>query len=63
MSFPIGKDWWKSRTIWLAVIQFAIGGMVALQANSPEFASVGWFAMAKSILDLMLRFLTTQAVR
>lgn len=60
MNLPKGKDWWTSKTLWLAVIQFVIGGLVVLGNQYPE---VGGFLMAKSFLDMVLRFMTTEPVR
>ena len=45
----------KSKTIWLAVITFLVGGFVALESQMP---SVGWVVMGKAIMDALLRFVT-----
>ena len=49
------KNWFNSRTVWLAVIQFVIGGLVVIQAQYPE---LGFIVMVKSVLDMLLRILT-----
>lgn len=60
MNFPLGKDFYKSKTLWIAALQFTFGGFVLLQSEYPE---VGAFLLAKSILDVLIRFLTTESIR
>ena len=54
------KDWYKSKTVWLAMLQFAVGGLVMLQT---EYPNVGYIAMIKSILDIGLRFVTEKPIK
>ena len=53
------KKWYLSKTVWLAVITFLIGGLMALQSSFPE---MGWIIMGKAILDLLLRVITKDEV-
>ena len=53
------KNLFTSKTIWLAAVQFLIGGLMAMQASHP---SLGWVIMGKSILDILLRFITQEPV-
>jgi len=49
-----------SKTFWLAVLQAAIGIIIAIQAEMP---ALGWTASVKSILDIILRFATDKPIR
>lgn len=49
------KPWWKSKTLWVAVIQGIIGILVVLISQHPE---LGWLMVAKSVLDSFLRYIT-----
>lgn len=53
------KSIWKSKTLWLAVVQFAIGGTLVVIQGHPE---LGGLLILKSILDMCLRFLTTEPI-
>lgn len=56
------KEWWKSKTIILAVVQGISGVMIAFLATNPNLASIGVFAVVKSLVDIVLRMLTTKEV-
>ena len=49
------KKWWKSKTVWLAILQFAVGLIAIILSSYPE---MGYLVMLKSILDISLRLLT-----
>lgn len=49
-----------SKTLWVAVIQGAIGVIVVL---SDMYPTAGWVIVAKSIVDIALRLITTQPVK
>lgn len=51
------KSIFKSRTFWLAVAQAVLGAIVVFSTQYPD---VGWLLTAKSVVDITLRFLTTQ---
>lgn len=51
--------WWKSKTMQLAVLQ-TVAGVVAILAT--EYTEVGWLAIAKSVLDAALRYITTRPI-
>ncbi len=53
------KAWYKSKTVWLAVAQFLVGGLMAVATSHP---SLGWAVMLKSVLDILLRFVTEQPI-
>lgn len=56
------KPWYQSKTIWIALIQGVIGVLAALSAN-PDIHFVGYIAIAKSGLDIILRALTSESVQ
>ncbi len=51
------KSIFSSRTFWLAVAQAITGAVVIFSTQYPD---VGGLIIAKSALDIVLRFLTTQ---
>ena len=53
------KQLLKSRTIKLALIQALAGILIAVFT---ELDLIGYVAIAKSVADIMLRMVTTQAV-
>lgn len=53
------KNWWQSKTIWLAAIQLAVGFTLVFQTQYPE---LGWIVTLKSLLDVLLRFLTDKPI-
>jgi len=55
------KPWYLSKTIWIAVIQGVIGVLASL-STSPDIHIVGYIAIAKSGLDILLRALTSEPV-
>lgn len=54
------KSFLKSKTLWLAILQFALGGVIMLQSQHPE---IGGLILAKSVIDIALRFLTTEPIK
>ncbi len=53
------KNILQSRTFWLAFAQAVAGAVVVF---STQYPAVGGLVIAKSIVDVILRFLTTQPV-
>lgn len=53
------KSWYKSKTIWIAVIQGILGVIVAVGQTFPE---AGYFLIVKTFLDIVLRTVTSEAV-
>ena len=53
------KSWFQSKTIWLAAIQLAVGFALVFQSQYPE---LGWIVTVKSLLDVVLRFLSTKPI-
>jgi uncharacterized membrane protein len=49
------KDWYKSKTIWIAIIQAIIGVLVVIETQYP---GVGFIVLFKSVLDTFLRVAT-----
>ena len=49
-----------SKVFWVAVTQGIIGIMVAVDSVYP---GIGWVVVAKSVLDIWLRFVTTTSVK
>lgn len=54
------KKWYESKTILLAIAQGIIGVLVVLESNYP---SVGWVAIAKSVVDFYVRYNTSQPIQ
>lgn len=54
-----GKQWYQSKTIWLAIITGAIGIVTAFHT---QFPMVGAFITATSILNMALRFVTSEPI-
>lgn len=52
---PKKKSWYKSKIIWIAIIQAIIGVVVIFMTQFPE---VGAIAIAKSVLDIVVRLIT-----
>lgn len=53
----------QSKTIWLAIIQGLIGGVVIALENSGIPDAVGYVAIVKSVGDIVLRLVTTSPIR
>jgi uncharacterized membrane protein len=53
------KSLFESKTFWLAILQGTIGVVVAIQGIHPQ---LGQLILAKSLLDVALRILTTSPV-
>ena len=51
------KQLWQSRTLWVAILQGALGIVMVLQLERPE---LGGLLLLKSALDMLLRALTTK---
>lgn len=54
------KDWYKSKTVWVAVLQAVAGIVVAFVAEYPE---VGGILVLKSSLDILLRVITSEPLK
>lgn len=48
-----------SKTFWLAVIQGVLGVIIVISSSIP---GVGWVMVLKTVLDIILRFLTEKPV-
>lgn len=57
------KLWWQSRTIWLAVGQVVLGGLLALKAENPQLADGGIVATIIASIQIALRFDTSKAIK
>ena len=53
------KSLFSSKTFWLAVATAVVGAVSVFSNTYPE---VGWLIILKSILDIVIRTQTTQAV-
>lgn len=58
-STNIMKSIFKSKTFWIAVIQAVIGIVVVF---SDAYPAIGGLLIAKSVLDVILRTVTTTRV-
>lgn len=54
------KNIYKSKTVWLGVITFVAGGFMALESSYP---AIGGVVMAKAVLDVVLRYITTEPIK
>ena len=54
------KKWYLSRTVWLAVLQGIAGVITIIASENPAF---GGILIAKSAVDIVLRFVTTDGVK
>lgn len=55
----VPKEWYKSKTIWLAFAQGVLGITMAVHTQYPE---IGGALLLKSALDFILRAITDQPV-
>jgi hypothetical protein len=53
------KSFVYSKTFWIAILQVVVGVVVVLEGQYPN---VGELLMVKSILDIILRGLTTERI-
>jgi len=53
------KSIFLSKTFWVAVLQAAVGILVVVGTSAPD---IGWIMVAKSILDVILRVISTGPV-
>ena len=54
------KQWYKSKTIWTAVLQAVAGILTVVLAEYPALEAVGYILFLKSFVDSALRFITYQ---
>jgi len=55
----MNKEWYKSKTIWVAVLQGVLGILIAMTDVVPA-QWVGFVLMGKTFIDLIIRSLTAQ---
>lgn len=53
------KSFFQSKTIWIALIQGAIAVVMVIQGQYPDLGGV---LVVKSILDVVLRFVTNKEI-
>jgi hypothetical protein len=58
----MSKKFWQSRTLWIAVLQGAIGIYAAVVATSPEIQAIGVVAILKGAADAALRIITVAPI-
>ena len=54
------KPWYKSKTIWIAILQGIVGIAVAV---ATEYQGLGYLMVVKSIVDVIVRYMTTESIR
>ena len=54
------RNWYRSRTIWLALLQ-AVGGILLVVVA--EYPEAGGILIAKSFIDIALRAVTVKPIR
>lgn len=59
------KVWWKSKTVWIAIIQFLIAVLAIIldQLKDPELTIAGVVLAFKSIVDIWMRFMTNTKLK
>ncbi len=60
------KDWYKSKTVWVAILQFAagvIGVVVGILQNQSGLDVAGVVIAGKALVDLYLRFQTETGLK
>ena len=57
------KEWYKSNTLQIAILQAIAGILVAILADFPELQSVGGILVIKSAIDFLIRFKTNQPIK
>lgn len=60
MTKVTAKNWYQSKTLWIAIIQGVLGVLAVVTTQYPE---LGGALVAKSILDFTLRFMTEKPVK
>ncbi len=53
------KEWYKSRTIWVAVLQSLVA-IISIWSNI--YPEVGGILLAKSFVDILLRTITNKKI-
>jgi hypothetical protein len=53
----------QSKTFWIATIQAVIGIIAVFTASYPELQAIGGIAVAKSLLDVLLRYVTVAPIK
>jgi len=56
------KSIFTSKTFILAVVQAVAGIIAAVIATDPNLATVGWVVIVKSVVDVLLRLVTSEKV-
>lgn len=56
----MSKPLLNSKTFWLAIFQALLGATIVFHSAYPD---VGWILLAKSALDISLRWLTTAPIK
>jgi hypothetical protein len=57
------KPWYTSKTIWIAILQAAAGVVAAFFTYDPALQTVGAVAIVKSVIDIVLRLVTSQPIQ
>lgn len=56
------KNPFKSKTVWIAILQAVAAVLLVVEANDPTLQSVGGWLLAKSGLDILLRIATNKPI-
>ena len=57
-----GKEWYLSKTLWIAIAQSVLGILIALAAANPEMKLAGAIVIVKSAIDILVRLNTNRAI-
>ena len=54
------KNWYVSKTIWLAILQ-SVGAVIMIWAKM--YPEIGWLLILKSVIDVILRDMTYKPIK
>lgn len=57
------KQWYLSKTLWLAVLMAVGGILTALLAENPILQNAGWVMVIKAAIDGLLRIVTVSEIK
>lgn len=63
MAKITGKEWWLSKTIWVAVGQGVLSVIGAILVENPEIKIAGGLLLVKSLIDILLRLKTDERIK
>jgi hypothetical protein len=63
MPIPSSKPWWRSRTVWLGLLELAVGLLdVTAESGLTDESADGALLAAAGILTVLFRYLTDRPI-